>query len=380
VLISPVDHFIESMRKLVPIALLSVLTAGCFAPEEMMVQVAPLGEPVPETREQVFYTLPQTVLKVEVAYRETRQVPGPYRDYAERYLGISEVIRNKASRWQLMDVQVEAHEEADPEMMYHINLLQGEWDQLVLKPYLESGLVMDGSEKVRAAIAYPGLEAGVVRDYETYTDLGIESNFAERTETMYKTIVTDTSFVEVPVNRTITEQKSLSRKAQEAADFILELRARRLEVVTGGYDVIPQGEAMAANLKELDKLEHSYLSLFTGKSYSVTRTRSWFVVPESGDERSVYPLGHFSGSLGFVPEDLMEGAPLELVLEPTGKTRNLEGYYSGKSQSANSLIYRLPDVVKLMVRHGDGLLLEKRISIFQSGALVSGPITVSSGL
>ncbi len=33
-------------------------------------------------------------------------------------------------------------------------------------------------------------------------DLGIDSNFEERTSTMYKTIVTDTGFVEVPVNRT----------------------------------------------------------------------------------------------------------------------------------------------------------------------------------
>ena len=62
---------------------------------------------------------------------------------------------------------------------------------------------------------------------------------------MYKTLVTDTSFVEVPVNRTITEQKSPAMKAEEAADFLLELRTRRFELLTGEYESYPQGEAMA---------------------------------------------------------------------------------------------------------------------------------------
>jgi hypothetical protein len=216
----------------------------------------------------------------------------------------------------------------------------------------------------------------VIRDYIRYNDLGIESNFEERTETMYKTIVTDTSFVEVPVDRTITEQKSPSRKAKEAADFLLELRTRRFELLTGGYDAIPQGVAMQAALDKLDELEASYLSLFTGKTFGKTEVMSWFIVPESGSSRSDYRLGVFSKELGFVPEEIMEGAPLQVVVEPMGNTSDMKTYYDGDRDrdKNNVLYYRLPDMAELKVLHGNTELSKQRISVYQSGALISSPI------
>jgi hypothetical protein len=178
------------------------------------------------------------------------------------------------------------------------------------------------------------------------------------------------------VNRTITEQKSISVKAQEAADFILELRTRRFELLTGESDGFPQGVAMQAALDKLDELEDSYLSLFTGKTLVRQEKRSWFIVPESGPEPSAYPLGAFSGQLGFVPEEMMEGTPLKIVLAPTGETRNLDAYYSGQKRGdkTNVLYYRIPDVVEVRFMLGDTQLAVQRISVYQSGALIDGPL------
>jgi len=182
--------------------------------------------------------------------------------------------------------------------------------------------------------------------------------------------------VEVPVNRTITEQKSLSMKAEEAAEFLLELRTRRFELLTGEYDSYPQGEAMKATLDKLDEMEASYLSLFTGKTLSRQETRSWFIVPESGSETTSYPLGVFSEQLGFIPQEMMEGAPLKLVIKPIGKTRNLDSYYSDKvaGEVTNMLYYRIPDVVEMKLLLGNTELANQRISVYQSGALVASPI------
>ena len=85
---------------------LSALVLACIAPKELQVKVAPLGDEVPETTEQYLYALPQTVLKVEVAYQEIRHIPGPFREYAEKYLGITEVIRQNSSQWQILDVKL----------------------------------------------------------------------------------------------------------------------------------------------------------------------------------------------------------------------------------------------------------------------------------
>ena len=361
------------MKKYMIIAAAAWLSAACTAPSGMQVQVTPLGEEVEESRQKYFYALPRTVLKVELTIRESRQVPGPYMEYAERYLGISEVIRQDQSSWSIQDARISQHAELDPGMLYQIHLLEGDLEHEHLSSLLEKGVILDGTCLVSEEIKGPGLQSHVSRDYVHYEDLGIESNFEERTETMYKTIVTDTSFVQVPVDRTITEQKSPGMKASEAADFILELRTRRFELLTGEYDSYPSGVAMEATLKELDELEASYLSLFTGKTLGKTYTLSWFVVPEAGAETSAYSLAYFSTLLGPVPEDLMEGNPLSLRLEPMGTTGDVAAYYEADGGRGNELYYRLPDLARVRLLWGDQTLLEQRMSIFQAGAIITRP-------
>lgn len=367
------------MKKLVLFITGAVIATGCFAPREIQVKVAPLGEEVPETVDQYIYFLPQTVLKAEVVYREVQYVPGPFWEYAEKYLSISEVITQKSSQWQILDVKITPHAEIDPSMVYQVNVLEGAFTKSCLESLLEQGLILDGSAPVSEEIKNPSLGSTVEKDYMVYRDLGIYSNFEERTETMYKTIVTDTSFVRVPVNRTITEQKSVSIKAQEAAEFLLDLRTRRFELLTGDYEGFPQGEAMSAALKKLDELEESYLSLFTGKTLGRTEKRAWFIVPDSGEPASRYLLGMFSEQLGFVPEDLAEGDPLEVMIEPLRKTRDVGSYFSAQTgETANNrLYYRLPDVVDLKVRLGMTELCSQRISLYQSGALITSPMEKS---
>jgi hypothetical protein len=363
------------MKKLIIYILLAAGMVSCFAPTEMQVRVTPLGEEVAESTAQYFYLLPRTVLKVEVTTQEMKHVPGPYMEYAERYLGITEVIRGNFSRWQIQDVAITAHQETDPGMLFQVHQLEGSFDPALLDPFMEKGLILDGSEMLNEGIRSSDLGGIVLRDFIRYQDLGIESNFADRTETMYKTIVTDTSFVEVPVSRTITEQKSPALKAKEAADFILEVRTRRFELLTGGYD-FPQGEAMEAALDKLDELEKAYLTLFTGKTLATSTTHSWFIVPDGGADPNVYRLGVFSEFLGFVPEDLGEGEEVILKLEPMGTLGDMSAYFD-KSLSPpdnNVLRYRLPDVVDLQFQVGGEMLSKKRISIFQSGTLVEAPL------
>ena len=235
---------------------------------------------------------------------------------------------------------------------------------------------MDGTEHRHEFIHGESLESAQKPDYVHYVDLGVYNNFEERTETMYKTLVTDTSYEQVPVQRTVVEQKSPSTKAREAADFLLEIRLRRFEMLTGEYEVYPDGEAMEAALKKLDQMEASYLSLFTGKTLTNLKKKTWFVVPEAGGESSRHTLSMFSEQLGFIPAELLEGLPLEILITPQGTTEKLESHFerSGANQTRNRLYYRMPDVAELKVMYGTEVLSEQRISIYQAGALLSTPL------
>lgn len=364
------------MKKLFLYAIFATTMIGCAAPVEMQVRVAPLGEEVPEASSKHLYILPQTVLKVVIGFLEVKHIPGPYWEYAERYLGITEVIRRAGSHWQIVDVKVEPHSEMDPDGSYHINVIEGAFEKSLMEPLLARGVVLDGTAPVQFGIRNPMLGRGSDRGIVRYVDLGIESNFDQRKETMYKTIVTDTSFVEVPVTRTVVEEKSLAMKAEEAAEFILELRSRRFEMLTGEYEGYPQGEAMTAAISKLDELESSYLSLFTGKTIGREEERAWFIIPEPGSDATVYQLGLFSGQLGFVPETLLEGDPLSVHMNPLGMTGAMDNYYSTEidSTARNVVYYRVPDVVDLKVVLGNETLSSQRLSVYQSGAMVAMPL------
>lgn len=363
------------MKKLLIIAGILPFMAGCATQEPLQVRVTPLGAEPGGAKASYLYALPSTVLKVEVTYQETRFLPGPYGEYAERYLGITDVIRQKRSTWQVSGVTITPHSETDPEHYYTLNVLEGTFDPAVFRNLKETGMILDGSALVHERM--DGMvKAEKVQQELPFVDLGNTSNFEERTETMYKTLVTDTSFVQVPVERSVVEQKSPARKAEEAANFLLELRTRRLEMLTGEYEVYPDGEAMAAAIRKLDHLEASYLTLFTGKTFTRTMKRSWFIVPGAGATSSAHRLGMFSGQLGFVPADLLEGDPLEVLIEPAGTTASPAVHFAPLPgvNNENVLFYRLPEVTVLQVRWGERILAEERLSIFQKGALISNPL------
>jgi len=362
------------MKKLIYYTAATIMMAGCATTQPVQLRVTPMGQEPAKVHEQYIYALPQTVLKVEVTLREERSIPGPYWEYAEKYLGLKDVVTRSTSHWSIWDVSIGQHSELDPQQIYSLNVLEGAFDDSVLLPYLEQGTILKGTEIIRESIKGNGLESTSRDNVVRYDDLGVNNNFEERTETMYKTIVTDTAFVEVPVQRTVVEQKSSATKAREAADFLLELRTRRFEMLTGEYDVYPDGEAMAATIQKLDQMESSYLSLFTGKSITRVLKRTWFIVPEAGSAPSSYHLDNFSDRQGFVPPELMEGMPLELVITPMGKTLRVAGYFSPATISSNTLLYRIPDVVELKVMLGEEALSTHRISIYQSGQLVTAPV------
>jgi hypothetical protein len=121
-------------------------------------------------------------------------------------------------------------------------------------------------------------------------------------------------------------------------------------------------------------MEAAYLSLFTGKTITRVMKRTWFIVPETGTESSSYPLDYFSNQLGFVPAQMNEGEALEVVITPMGKTIRVGGYFSANSVPENALLYRIPDMAELKVLLGEQALATHRITIYQSGNLITAPI------
>jgi Domain of unknown function (DUF4831) len=52
------------------------------------------------------YVLPKTVLTATVTYKQIKQTPGPYAQYAERFLGLSTVIQAEQTSHELLSISL----------------------------------------------------------------------------------------------------------------------------------------------------------------------------------------------------------------------------------------------------------------------------------
>lgn len=360
------------MKKYFVFIILVFFQFSCTTPT--IFNVSKVGDEPEKYLERVVYVLPQTLIHVTAELEKETYIPGPYRFFTEKYLGMKEYIQEPGFSYRLLNIDVEAFTEPDPEHFYSINITRGTMDWGRYLQMSSYGLVLDPS-------------AGKAHDYsdhsgndfpETFhfTDLSVKRNLAEITDTIYKTIISDSSYVRVPVLRKHREAKTLEQKAEEAANFIIKIRKRRFKLLAGQYEIFPEGQALAISVEELDKLEREYLELFLGKRIKQQFQQSFVVTPQTGLTPQSITIARFSPLTGILGADKNEGNEIIIRIEPAGKlglistslrdARDLSG--------SNKLFYRIPDIAEINVSIMDDVLCQKRIPVYQLGEVVSYPV------
>ena len=74
------------------------------------------------TLQGFYYALPRTVLIVDVTVVKTTETPGPYAQYAEKFLGLEDVITDKAQTYEIREVSISQYAEPDPAEYYFVVL------------------------------------------------------------------------------------------------------------------------------------------------------------------------------------------------------------------------------------------------------------------
>ncbi len=73
---------------------------------------------IPGQQEGFFYALPQTVLKVDFIVKKTTHTVGPYSSFAERMLGVSDVVKADFESFEIMDALISTIAEPDPKAVF----------------------------------------------------------------------------------------------------------------------------------------------------------------------------------------------------------------------------------------------------------------------
>ncbi len=354
--------------------ILFVLFLGMFSCKSVeYITVAEYKPTSAQTTNSFYYALPQTTFKVDVEFVRTTRIPGPYNEYAQRFLSIDGALEKDSVTWQISNILISTGKEADPNHYYVVQSSGSNISYNNLFEMTEQGLIVDLSNQEGKIFSSQYIDnkpdMGV-----PYKDLSVVENFGTVKDTLYRLVFKDTAFVKTPLIKYQVEQKSLEKKANEAALFIFELREKRFELITGNSENIPEGTAMKSALDEISRLEDEYLSLFIGKTQVDTFKFSYCVTPAEDRDMTRTTLFRFSERDGILPETFSQGTPfvLDVVKEGSSSTS-----ITSPESSQNLIYFRAAEPGNVKVSLGNKLLLQSKANVYQYGKITALPINVT---
>lgn len=317
----------------------------------------------------VTYSLPSTVITLDVeAVQETFHA-GPYAKYAEKYLGIKPRM-NDQTTVQVTSITMTPFVEADLSCRYSIKAGETVASNLF---YLSSAGLVTFAD---ATFANETIWRFPIDTQADFTDKGLSSNLTSQSAILYKNEKKESRYSRVAVQQDMVVEKTLEQKARETANVILDLRKQRLQIVTGDTDATYSGEAMGTAVAELTRLENEYMTLFIGYSEYQTQKMRFDVIPEADRGTQRYVAFRISDNAGLLPADDMTGKPIvmEVEIPEIGSVINEDFKSANKTKEVPSIYYRIPAASTVKVKDGSELLLQTRIPVYQLGQTSSVPL------
>ena len=314
---------------------------------------------IPTFVEGVVYSLPRTGIRVYVKAKKETFRPGPYAAYSEELLGIKNVKTRAEVNWAVEEVKIEVFSEPDPDQVYKA---MGEGASLV-------NLSADGClSGINSKNSYEKQEKVVTNTVGQKPKFDDNSYFEYFTDSPLYTAGDSTNNYR-PVK--IPDEQKISKAAQR----VLECRRLQYEIAAGLVDEFhPDGEAYKVSLKELEKIEKSYLSLFTGKSSYDSENFSFDYNPKSGGKSEA--IFRISEENGIVPATDLSGKPVMIEFDID---KELTQKYSGLVKSDNptagqsGVNYRIPGRATVKLINDMNVIATARLTIAQFGAVAPVP-------
>ena len=312
------------------------------------------------------YYLPQDVLVVDFTLRRSVYTPGPYAEYASQFLGVEPPTMQGQTTWAIVSATISRQREPDRQQPFLAKGLSATLPAEFLA--LPEGSLMPATWEQMARPTPNGHLPS--EPAPRFLDRAVSPFVQTKKSTYYQTVAKDSSFVTVPVQRTVMVQEGLQQQAQAVAATIFDLRARRLDLLRGDVEVTGGHQQLESMLRGIDRMEQQYLSLFMGLYQTDTLCQQVRYTPTV--ESSYDMLCRFSPTEGLRMTHDAAALPVLITLEPlesmpvpdTVRLHNLRGAY----------YYRVPRLVKVSLRVQHTLLAEFVTPVAQLGSLAIFPL------
>jgi hypothetical protein len=320
--------------------------------------------PVVVYNEGVVYALPRTGITITVRAKKTHFLPGPYNQYAERYLGIRGAKAQESEQWEIVELKADQISEADPNAFF----------------------------KAMAPSLLAQLPSGVIRGINVKGECSVNSLVGndfiapEITPAVPFTDLSSDEFYDLVVDPVTGKEtfdlKTEEERARDAAAYLVKLRKKRSYAILNANDVVPEdGKGYEVFVSEAQRLEKEYVSLFIGKEIVTEHEFAFSFIPgESSVKNEV--LFRFSPEKGVLPKTDISGKPIlleltkdEAAFSAIDKLKKSDNPKAGEA----GVFYRIPCVAGIKLSDGLTTLYTGRLLVNQFGVVVPFPEKLLDG-
>jgi len=340
---------------------------------------------MPQTGEGCFYSLPRTVVKIEVTIDKIENYKGPYADYALRYLGLKNVVIANSVEYKIIDIAITTYPEPDPDQYYFVELGEkvSKGEKSVMLTLNNAGLILGTIPEAKdTVVEATNLRRQAETLIESSTDAfgelfkySADVSVFERIDTIIKKINIDTMTLERQYLKRTMVEKSPEQKAKEAADFISKIKDNRFNLISGYQEVNYNKETLEFMDTQLKQLEKEYLKLFTGVNLHKTLAFSFKYIPLPNQINTEIPLFKFLRSKGIIDLDEPGGKVITIKIQRVGNTTMVASYLkrTEKETKVHGFYYRIPELARVMVKLDEFTQEETQCLIDQLGLVTFLP-------
>lgn len=321
----------------------------------------------------VNYCLPKVAYEVKVTLECTEYTPGPYRNYAEKELGQKPEITEFREKWNIKNIEIKPQAVPDEKAIYSVSA-SGDYQPIMLHLSAEGflagvaagqgGVFHEFSKAKYVSEENEQSEAINIMKFNTYNNLKevLDTNYT------YQEVDGEMKKIWDPIIRYAS--KTEKDNVKEAVSEIFRIRSERVKLL-GAENNVPDGKSLAIILKEFDRMERNYLSLFLGRKETRKMVRSFTVVPEKGGDPVVAFRFTEDKRISAAKNVTAQAYMLKLdnVVVPASKP------VSGESSEA-AIYYRVPATADLLLLKGNEELLSMKAIVPQLGEIKKFPIHV----
>ncbi len=303
----------------------------------------------------LYYSLPQTVLRLDFIIEEAQLMKGPLSDYASNYFEMEDVVDYETTEYQLLDVKMTPLASPDPNALFFVSITTVRGGGKMQFDVLPNGIIRS---------------VGLGNDTETEEVL-VPTPIQQKPQCCHEENANGEDFVGL-----LSAGKTNAQLAKEVADKIAEIRKAKFYLISGDVEMASNPETFKTMYKNLDVMEKEYTSLLLGKRVTRQVVKSVYVIPNK--EVPTQTVAKFSETEGLT---LGTGGSGSMITVQT-LSLNTTATINAPSQSAvesmsyeNKVFYRVPETAQVRITCGNTILLEDRVLVDQLGAMLMAPIT-----